>query len=799
MGEAACVALGASVPNLRRVQFIVGNPMTASQTMATEGRRSPAETPEAAGPGPNDSGHDIANDIPDDIANDIPNPWREAAVVLGRQARRHIRLLAVAGLVCGTLAGMAKFVLPATYKATAQILIDPQEFRSFDADVPATTLEANSAINYVESQMGVIGSERVLLRVIRDQGLVGDQKPAGAGAPQPDAGTQPESADARRARDLAENKVLLGLQKTVAITRAERSFLVNITVTDKNPERAADLANAMVKAYGEVNAVDRMASARRLAADLNTRVDNLRQQLGESETRLLNLKIEHNLVGLNDKAIAERRISEAADSLTAAENREAQARTRLKQLETAPSDIGAVAAFGPDPESRQLQVLIEGRAAARGELEQLQSSLGDLHPAVVAGKARLREFDRRISQSLAGLRRSAKSQLAEAQAQAAAMNKKLADLAAETTRAREFEAPLHEMESDIEAKRKALTVLQTRWHDADDMSRREAPNFRIISPARAPNTQGKTIGAVLWTIAGGVIGSALALGGLAVASMFETAKEAETGETRPPAPKAPVPEPPVPEPPATRRRTLECLAELPAIKTAAGARDNAAVALLSEAYRRPRSPFSETVEAIYDRLEAEARKRRDEDDDASRPLIVLVAATWPRAGASTLAANLARVAAAKGARALLIDAHAAHPAQHHAAADNAPRTLIEAAGQMRPLVRLAPYSQSLSLIPSWPDEQSICAAIAQESVFRPVSGINGHFDFVVMDGPDASDEEGLRDLVAAADQILLVVSNEPGDEEDAPDLLRRIGAPEQDFAAIVRAAPLDDAREAEAA
>ncbi|MDI9848040.1 exopolysaccharide transport family protein [Rhodoblastus sp. 17X3] len=757
--------------------------MTASQTMATEGRRSPAETPEATGPGPSDGGNDIANDV--------PNPWREAAVVLGRQARRHIRLLAAAGLVCGALAGISKFVLPTTYKASAQILIDPQEFRSFDADAPTTTLEANSAINYVESQMGVIGSERVLLRVIRDQGLVN------AAAPQPEGEPQPESADARRARDLAENKALLGLQKTVAITRAERSFLVNITVSDKNPERAADLANAVVKAYGEVNAMDRMASARRLAADLNARVDNLRQQLGESETKLLNFKIEHNLVGLNDKAIAERRISEAADALTAAENREAQARTRLKQLETAPSDIGAVAAFGPDPESRQLQVLIEGRAAARGELEELQSSLGDLHPAVVAGKARLREFDRRISQSLAGLRRSARSQLAEAQAQAQAMNKKLADLAAETTRAREFEAPLHEMESDIEAKRKALTVLQTRWHDADDMSRREAPNFRIISPARAPNTQGKAVGAVTWTVAGGVIGSALALGGLALASMFETAKEAETGETQPPAPKSPAPLPPSSEPPATRRRTLECLAELPAIKGAAGAPDSAAVALLSEAYRRPGSPFSAAVEAIYDRLEAEARKRRD--DDEGRPLIVLVAATWPRAGASTLAANLARVAAATGARALLIDAHAAHPAQHRAAPDNAPRTLIEAAGQTRPLLRLTPYSQSLSLIPSLPDEESVCAAIAEESVFQPVAGINGHFDFVVMDGPDASDEEGLRDLVAAADQILLVVSNEPGDEDDAPDLLRRIGAPEQAFAAFVRAAPLDDAREAEAA
>ena len=92
-----------------------------------------------------------------------------------------------------------------------------------------------------------------------------------------------------------------------------------------------------------------------------------------------------------------------------------------------------------------------------------------------------------------------------------------------------------------------------------------------------------------------------------------------------------------------------------------------------------------------------------------------------------------------------------------------------------------------------------CMDIADEGLFEPVAGIYGHFDFVVMDGPDASDEEGLRDLVPAADQILLVVSDEPGDEEDAPELLRRIGAPETAFAAYVRAAPRRAEAESEAA
>ena len=279
------------------------------------------------------------------------------------------------------------------------------------------------------------------------------------------------------------------LQKAVTILRDERSFLVNITVTDKDPEKAALLANAIVKAYGDINTIDRNAAAHWLAVELSGRTDETRRQLADTEAKLLAYKTEHNLVGLHDKTITERRTAEATDALMAAENRETQARARLRQLEQTPGDVGGVASFGPDPESRQLQVLIEGRAAARAELEQLESTLGERHPSLVAGRMRLSEFDRRVGQALDGLRRSARAQLAEAQAQTSALTKKLANLATETTKAHESDSALNEMEDAVEAKRKALTALEARQRDANDQSRLQGSSFRSVSPARVPNAR----------------------------------------------------------------------------------------------------------------------------------------------------------------------------------------------------------------------------------------------------------------------------------------------------------------------
>jgi uncharacterized protein involved in exopolysaccharide biosynthesis len=739
--------------------------MPVSQNMAPARSRSDSATRDA-------------QDFPD---MDGANPWRAAADLLARKARRHLGALLLAALAGAALAGLAKAVLPTTYKASAQILIDPQENRSYGVDTSTTTLEASAAINFVESQMGVIGSERVLLRVIRDQGLAGTPPTAGPSA----AEEAKESPEARRARELVENKALVALQKAVTIQRAERSFLINLTVADKSPEKAALLANALVKAYGDVNQIDRNASARGLAAELANRVQDMRRLLDESESRLLNYKIEHNLVGLHDKSITERRMAEATDALAAAENRETQARARLKQLDSASKDVGGVAAFGPDPESRQLQVLIEGRAVARAELEQIESTLGERHPALTAGRTRLRDYDRRIGQSVDGLRLSARSQLAESQSQTAALTKKLADLAGEMTRARESDVPLQQLEDALEGKRKALTALEARQRDASDMSRVEGVNFRLVSPARIPNSQGKTFGVILWSLCGGLIGAAMAMAALALMTMFEDAKvdaappcenPREQEKSKENAPKK------VLENPWSSSPDDRCLAAMPPIGAAAGRRHVSTVEAMMEVTRRPDSPYARAVAELHGRL-CVAKNGGD------GPVVVLVAATAPQCGASTLAANLARAAAARGQRALLIDAHQARPALGLTIPADAPKTLIELAGRQRPLYRLAPFSQSLSLIPALAKEDRICRSIAARNAYARIVGVKGNFDFVVFDGPDSGDEAGLRALVPAVGQVVLLVPADGGDEPVLPRLLRRLGAEGQKFAGFVRAAP----------
>jgi polysaccharide biosynthesis transport protein len=65
----------------------------------------------------------------------------------------------------------------------------------------------------------------------------------------------------RRAPDLRV-AVLNELDERVAVRRAERSFVIDITVMTRDPEKSSRLANALVHAYMEESAAAQAESAR---------------------------------------------------------------------------------------------------------------------------------------------------------------------------------------------------------------------------------------------------------------------------------------------------------------------------------------------------------------------------------------------------------------------------------------------------------------------------------------------------------------------------------------------------------
>jgi len=116
----------------------------------------------------------------------------------------------------------------------------------------------------VESQVRVLTSDSVLRRVVNAEGL--DRDPEFSG----------QSADDGADRSTAAVNTL---KRSVQVKRAERTYVVDVSVTSREPAKAARIANAIAQAYLEEQTDVRSDAARQVSQSLSARLSELKDQM----------------------------------------------------------------------------------------------------------------------------------------------------------------------------------------------------------------------------------------------------------------------------------------------------------------------------------------------------------------------------------------------------------------------------------------------------------------------------------------------------------------------------------------
>ena len=111
--------------------------------------------------------------------------------------------------------------------------------------------------------------------------------------------------------------------------------------------------------------------------------------------------------------------------------------------------------------------------------------------------------------------------------------------------------------------------------------------------------------------------------------------------------------------------------------------------------------------------------------------------------------------------------------------------LINLHGTYRPIYHVPGQSGLIDLVPMLPDEDELCFRVAQERHYEPIEGINGRYDFVVIDGPVLNGSEEDRELAYAADRIVLVVPDGRQSNVSIEDIAYDLGVTNAKLAGLV--------------
>lgn len=730
--------------------------------------------------------------------------WRRKGLIL---------LCALAGMM---LAALASLLVTPKYVSTAQLFIDPRDLRVLQNEVSPATVgsDPTSITAYLESQARIIASDSIKARVVESEHL--DKDPEFGGEASPGLLSRLFGGTASKRDGMLY--ALAELDRRVSVRRGERTFVIDISVTSRDPEKAARLANALANAYLENQAAVRDAAARRATESLTGRLEELRSRLRDAENKAERFKEANNLAAVGGKSIGEEQLALSNAQLVAARTRVTEARAKYEQIartRAASLEAGAI------PEALASNTMTALRAqlgAALSREADLTASLGARHPALFAAQAQVRDARRQIAEELGRIARAARSEYDRALAAEQQTASGVDALKSGQFAAGRAGVELRELEREVESSRVIYEGFLKRARETSELSGIDTTNARIISQAMPPLQKSgmsrRTI-ALLGGIGGAGLGAALAVGLAFLGGAAPTRPPQPTGSARGAAtprddgPKAAAPaaalpairpieaEPPA-SPPAAAAKPAKAgwrrlagkpeakrlpeilatsaaplLATLPAVRHRRWRRELEETRSvfqgkgpLVDVLDKPQARFARSIGELRQTLEAAA------DGDGGRR--ILIVGLRPGAGASTLALNLALDAALAGKAAILVDSGLGTASLTKSFAEEAQLGLADIVSGAAGVVRAALQDEGTGLF--FLPRRGPASAITGAKIRGDFFGAARRFGPIIVDGAAIGSDELTLHFAEAVDDIVLVLREGAVGREDMERAAATLGA-----------------------
>ena len=649
------------------------------------------------------------------------------------------------------------FVLVAPHRFTAvtEILIEPTDLPAVANQPNQSAQVSDTAILQVESQARVLTSEDVLRRVVTSAGLDHDpefarQSPLRVVANQfltllglGNRLTRPDPALA----------ALIELKRHLQVRRAERTYVVDVSVSSRDPTKAARLANAIARAYLAEQTEVRSDAARQISQSLTARLNELRESVRRAEDRVQAFKESHNIVGANGQLVNEQQLSDLNNQLAGARARTAAAKARLDQIEAMQRSKTEIGAFPEAVQSPTITALRTQYAEVmRREAEQT-TSLGARHPAVIEIQAQAERLKRMIADEIGRTALAARSDYESAKTNEDLLTKNVDALKQSTLATNAAMVTLRELEREVQASRAVYEAFLVRARETGEQERLDTKNIQVISKAEPPPNRSWppsnmviALGAILLGIAAGAGISLMRTVMVGTAtSRDDTAPARRTHAVRHDRPPAAT---------AELAHGVPVLAVMPQL-------DSVDHATLED----PRSDITAGIRKVYDTVRAAPGKRGNPS--------VLVIASGVDSGSAPVALTLAALAAATQ-RVLLIDTDLERRTLAVIDADRSEAGLVDVAVGRRLLSEavIRDADTNVNFIPFVAPNSRRDRRITDEDV-KLAFAQTQNFDMVIVAAADPSGDPSTGFFAGLVDHIVVVVKADQA--ERAAAIVSRLG------------------------
>jgi uncharacterized protein involved in exopolysaccharide biosynthesis len=418
-------------------------------------------------------------------------------------------IIAICGLIPVSAALGYLAVVPPSYMATTEILLDPRGLKAMQNDLTPRSENNEFSIALLESQIRIVRSESVLRGVIgrlelqKDPEFIGER---GLLSPLRDLFASGPAED-------PQTRALRSLQRAIQVDRASRSYVITVNAQSEHPDKAARIADTVAAVYLDEEVRARSDAARRVGRSMTSRLQELADNVRDAERGVEEFKRQNNLVAAGKRLVNDQQLEELTTQLTLAHSTTGEHKARVDQIERllkGNADPGVVAEAVQSP-------TISALRAQFAELVRQEASastlLGDRHPEIAVLRQRRSQHQQLIMDELKRISAAARNDYARAVANEKTLAENLETLKSTAQLSSGAMVRLRELERVVEANRAIYEAFLVRAKELNEQGGVDTGNTRVIAEALPPNrpTMPRRAFVLAALMAGLVAGAALVL------------------------------------------------------------------------------------------------------------------------------------------------------------------------------------------------------------------------------------------------------------------------------------------------
>jgi polysaccharide biosynthesis transport protein len=672
--------------------------------------------------------------------------------------RRQYLVIILAAVFAITACIVYLRVTPPTYTARVQVLLANP--RAQFVQQQSILAEPAFDLTQIETQIQLLKSSALATSVITQLDLLSDPDFTGSGSSLSSLGRRilswgpPDQSRSGTPARLSD--AVITFQDRLSANRIGMSSILEISFNSSNAERAAEIANAVAKAYIAEQLNAKFEANRSATSWLQDRLRDLGDQALNAEREVSQFKSQNNIISSEGKSIDEQQVTELNNRLMATRAQVTESSARLNQYEAIlrsnpanVSSMGTLDAVGSDVTSNPI---INGLRQQYLELTRRESEysarFGPNHQAVVTLRNRMRDLRSSILDEVRRLAETSRSDMEVAKQRQQDIEKQLTGAVAQSRTTNAAELTIRELDSRAKGLRNLSDMFQQRYMGSKQQETFPISETRVIQAASPPHTKSKPKSKIVMALGlvGGLgLGVMLGLFRELMDRVFRTSAQIEAELGLPCL--ALVPEFVVPQSPTRKIRSRPTDGQ-PGQRTIS--RDSAIHRAVID---RPLSRFAEAIRAIKLAIDLNATKTSNQ--------VIGITSALPNEGKTTISASLAQLIGHGGKSVIIVDCDLRNPSLSSSLAPTAAAGIIEVTNGSQSLEETIwrDPTTNLAFLPAVRRTDLLHSSelLSTDSMHKLFDRLRASYDYVIVDLPPLTPLVDVRATTQLVDHFILVV------------------------------------------